>query len=775
MSFDSMLRRTVPLLLLATLAACGAEPGERSATILVEAGSYSVAGDSAPSRASSPLRLPAEPRLERVTLDDERRPAMVLPADGVWRWRVRVPEGGRLQVGLGALDGGPVEATVALVRGDDREIVEVIRPAAPVPGAGGQGNGDTADGAGAGWMDAGVDLSDHAGQEVTLELALQAGAGGDVAWAPVAITGTRPAAGRGGDSRRPNILVIVVDTLRADHLATYGYDRDTAPQIDRLLVAPGAVAENAYSQAPWTLPSVVSYMTSRYPGELLHGDPATFGIPDRVPSLAEVFSGLGYRTGGFFANPTLHASNGFDRGFDTFYTPSSMTAIQAHADEINRRALPWMNAHRDQPFFLYVHYIDPHDPYWNPDLVKGRSPYFDDPGGISGKYLHGVYTGRLEVDDIDRQVRHFTALYDTEIRFVDRAIGELLAEIPPEVLAETVVLLTADHGEELYDHGGWKHGHTLYQDQIHVPFIARWDGRIPAGTRLPGTVRLVDLAPTLVAAAGGEAPATWQGTDLLPALTGRENLPRLAAFSQHLTAGPMRTAAVFEGRKLILFNRREPFQATDGLQQHIYDLDMARLARLELYDLASDPREDRNLFQVTGEADGEQASAQPAGALDAVIQNHLHRTLRGVRAFGDALPAGARLTGELRFAEPPEGALPLFLGPEDRLTTDGATVRFEIVGGPVTKGFLLPGEPRALEAAELWLDGEPLPAGRLHFGPGTPYTGRTVDATAYDTEAFPQAGDRPGLRLWRFGGERPDAAEVDPETRRSLEALGYIQ
>lgn len=774
MSFDTMLRRTILCLLLAGLAACGAEPGERSATVLVETGRYSVAADSAPGRASEPLQLPAEPRLEHVTLDDERRPAMVLPSDGAWRWRVRVPEGGRLQVGLGALDGTPVETTVSLVRGDDREVVEVIRTAVGAPGSGGQEADGAPSGGGAGWLDAGVDLSDHAGQEVTLELAARAETGGEVAWAPVAVAGSAP--GVGGDGpRRPNILVILVDTLRADHLAAYGYDRDTAPEVDRLLVSAGAVAEDAYSQAPWTLPSVVSFMTSRYPGELLHGDPATFGIPRGVPSLAEVLSELGYRTAGFFANPTLHASNGFDRGFDTFYTPSSMTAIQAHADEINRRAVPWLSAHRDQPFFLYVHYIDPHDPYWNPDLVDGRSPYFDDPGGISGKYLHGVYTGRLEVQDLDRQVRHFTALYDTEIRFVDRAIGKLLEEIPPEVLAETLVVLTADHGEELYDHGGWKHGHTLYQDQIHVPFLARWDGRIPAGTRLPGTVRLVDLAPTVVAAAGGEAPSTWQGTDLLPALTGRQSLPRLAAFSQHLTAGPMRSCAVLEGQKLILFNRREPFLATDGLQQHIYELDMGRLDRLERYDLTSDPREDRNLFEVADEAGSEASSTAATGALDAVVQNHLHRTLRGVRAFTDALPEGARLSGELRFATPPEGALPLFLGPEDRLTVEGATVRFEIVGGPVTKGFLLPGAPRALTAAELRLDGEPLPAGRLRFGPGTPYTGRTLEPTAFDTEAFPPAGDRPGLRLWRFGGERPDAAEVDPETRRSLEALGYIQ
>jgi arylsulfatase A-like enzyme len=512
---------------------------------------------------------------------------------------------------------------------------------------------------------------------------------------------------------------------------------------------------------------VVSYLTSRYPGEVLAGDPATFGIPDGVPALPEVLAGLGYRTGGFFANPTLRASNGFGRGFETFYTPSSMDAIQAHADEINRRALPWLRAHRDDPFFLYVHYIDPHDPYWNPDLIDGRSPYFDDPGGISGRWVHGVYAGRIEVDDLERQVRHFTALYDSEIRFVDRAIGRLLETIPDAVLAETLVVLTSDHGEELYDHGGWKHGHTLYEDQIHVPLILRWDGRIRPGSRLPGTVRLVDLAPTLVAAAGGEAPSSWQGVDLLPALTGEGQLPRLAAFSQHLSAGPMRTAAVLEGEKLILFNRREPFQPGDSLQEYLYGVDMGRLGRVELYDLAADPGERRDLW-------GGEPSPE-IGGLDATVQNHLHRSLRGVRAMIDPLPSGGRLTGELRFDGPPVGAVPLYLGPDDRLDVDGAVVRFEIAAEGLTKGFLLPGEPPGLVGAELRLDGQPLPPGRLRYGPGTPYTGRPLEPAAFDSVAYPPPGDLPGLRLWRYSGDRPDSAGVDPETRRSLEALGYIQ
>jgi len=805
-----------PLLALLALAGLGCGSGDttdRSLTALAAEGRYTVAAPGEGTGAS-PLRFAVEPRVETVSLDDEHRPAIVLPADGDhadWTWRVRVPEDGWLQVGVGLLPpegaagqpgvgagvgpgagsgsgagAGMVEGTVTMDRGSEREVLAVIRQQpTPANGAARPAGGSPAP---AGWVDVGADLSQWAGREVTLELAAHVTPerssaanqpGWRIAWGPVAVSTDRPDPALRKEGR-PNVLFILVDTMRRDHLTPYGYERDTTPEIERRLAQPGAVVEDAYSQAPWTLPSVVSFMTSRYPGEILSGDPATFGIPDGVPALAEVLSGLGYRTGGFFANPTLRATNGFVRGFDTFYTPSSMSAIEDHADSLNRRVLPWLQAHRDAPFFLYVHYIDPHDPYMNPDVVDGRSTIFDDPGGINGRWVHGVYAGKVPIQDMDRTVRHLTALYDTEIHYVDRSIGKLLAAIPPRVLANTLVVLTADHGEELHDHGGWKHGLTLYQDQIHVPLLFRWDDRIPAGKRLHGTVRLVDVAPTLVAAAGGEAPAAWEGTDLLPALTGDAPLPRLPAFAQHLTTGPMRVAAVLDGKKLMLFNRREPFVPGDDLQAYLYHLNMGRMKRLELYDVDADPHERHNLLDPAGPADGaappgDSVSEQEVDRLDGVIRYHLHSVLRGLRAMTDALPEGHRLSGTLRFAEAPLAAVPLFLGPEDSLTVDGTRVTFDIVGEAVAKGFLLPGTPGALVEAALRLDGEPLPAARLRLGTGTPFTGGTVEPAALDTETYPAPAERPGLRLWRFSGVRPESDQVDPETERSLRALGYIK
>ena len=773
---------------LLALVACGggAPAEERSLAALVDAGRYEVAaGDEADGEA--PLTLPGEPRVETVRIDHERRPAVLLP-EGVWRWRTTVPERARLQLGVGAPGAPPataaggLEATATLLYDGGREVLDVAR-------SGGSGKGEAA-----GWLDLGADLSDYAGREVVLEIeARRLGAGGGagaagpaedlLAWGP-AVLATGAGTGfsaRGGAAERPNVLFVVIDTLRHDHVGAYGYERDTTPEIDRRLAARGAVVEDAYSQAPWTLPSVVSFLTGRFPGEILGDDPATFGIPEGVPSLAEEMAELGYRTAGFIANPTLHDGNGLGRGFETFHSPQGMAALELHADSVNRRAIPWLRAHRDEPFFLYVHYIDPHDPYWNPDLVDGRSPWFEDPGGPSGRWVHGVYGGKIPIDDLDRTVEHFTALYDSEIRYVDRALGELLDAIPEEVLADTLVVLTSDHGEELYDHGGWKHGHTLYEDQIHVPLIVRWDGRIPEGIRLPGTVRLLDLTPTVLEAAGGEAPATWQGRSLLPALTGGEPLPRVAAYAENLQVGPLRAAAVADGRKLILFNETEPFDPANPLQEHIYRLDLERLAPVEMYDLAADPGERTNLATVPEGGTGDEEAGR-LERLAAILYHRLDRTLPGVRALTDALAPGARLSGELTFESAPAAAVPLFLGPDGRVEVEGATVRFEIVGGPMAQGFRLTGAPGALVRARLALDGEPLPEGRLRYGEGRPFGGRRVPPGALETTAFPGGAGRargggaaPGLLLWSPSGDVSLDTETSEETLERLKALGYVE
>src|SRR5262249_13547348 len=161
----------------------------------------------------------------------------------------------------------------------------------------------------------------------------------------------------------------------------------------------------------------------------------------------------------FIANPGMHAGIGFARGFETFYTPApTLDSLRLHAESVTLRAESWLRARQNDPFFLYLHLVDPHDPYENPDIVDNRSPFETTPypGRIAGTWIHGIWLGRVALDDPAKDVPHIVALYDAEIRYADRYLGRLLDVLSPEVVRNTVFVFTADHGEELYDHGGWK-------------------------------------------------------------------------------------------------------------------------------------------------------------------------------------------------------------------------------------------------------------------------------------------------------------------------------
>ena len=727
-----MIRRTLAACALALalipLGACGRTEESFHLLPLVMEKKYAVAPDETPEG----LSFARAPEVRNLEIDHEERP-VVLTSPAPWRWRGRIPTGARLNVGAQTF---PVawkfirgmRVTVSARDGRTREILEVAsttRQEAPR------------------WLDLEVDLSRFAGREITLEMAASLDGvparyrdANVVAWGPVLLSS--PPEQVDQVEIPPNVLFILVDTLRHDHLTPYGYTRhDTSPEIKRWLADPGLVVEDAYSQAPWTLPSVISFMTGRHPGELVGSDLAAFAIPEDVEPLAARMTRLGYHTGGFVGNPTLHAGAGFGRGFRTYYAPpADVTWLRRHAADVNRHAVPWLRAFQRRPFFLYVHYIDPHDPYENPDMIDGRAFFMPGyTGPVAGSWIHGIYNGRLKLSDPERDIPYIEALYDGEIRYVDRHIGALLGAIDPDILANTLIVLTADHGEELHDHGGWKHGQTLYEEQIHVPLIFRWDGRIKAGTRLAGTVRLLDLLPTLSAAAGGKADPSWDGIDLLPALTRGARLPRRPAFAEGLSGGPLRVAAVLDGRKLILFNREEPFRPADSLQEYLWRVDLGRLRRAELYDLAKDPGERRDL-----------AETDPRGVdqLAPVIHGQLFGELPGLWVLPEGLPAGSRLSGSIAFERPPRGWSPYFLGPEDHVELAGARLRFDLTGAPGGKGLRIEGGFGRITAVEASLDGRPLPSATVR-------------------------------RWMRDAGAVKRHAAANPETEKGLRSLGYIQ
>lgn len=737
--------RVVAVLATLTLLACGRQPPASFSLLPVSGNAIAPAG----------FRFPGSPRVENAVVGVERRRVVVTGAEA-WLWRGRPAAGARLALGFGlvAPAAGKLEVEIERIAGGH---------ALPLARARARDS----------WVDLDLDLSSYAGEELELRFTPriegEAGADARVAWGPVVIAGPDAP-----DSTRPNVLMIVVDTLRPDHLTPYGYGRATSPQVQSLLADRGVVVDGAYAQAPWTLPSAFSYFTSRYPGEFLGEQSSAFGIPAGVQTMAEWMAEQGYRTAGFVANPTLHETNGFGRGFSTFSTPPAVVeSMYLHGESVNRRALPWLRAHQREPFFLYVHYLDPHDPYDNPETVGGLSPFYPEyRGGISGLWVHGVYSGAIPLPNPAEDVRHLTALYDSEIHYVDARIGELLSAIPAEVLANTLVIFTADHGEELYDHGGWKHGQSLYEEQIRVPLLVRWDGRLAPGTRLAGPVRLLDILPTIAAAAGGSPQPEWQGVNLLPALAGASPLPRLPVFAQHLSSGPLRAASLIDGKKAILFNRRAPFVPEDPLQAHLWRVDLERFERAELYDLQADPGERANRA-------GEEPEAVRARA--ALAYRQLDRQLPGVRLMASGLPPGTRVNGTIRFDRPLERWRPYFLDQRDQATWIGGrsasgALAFSFGADSFEKGLLLEGEFSAITDFQAeWADG-PGPTLSLLVGPNLTHSGGALQRSRLEAGETPLVPEGPALRLWLRSGRGAVAADAaeNAETRARLRALGYI-
>ena len=611
-------------------------------------------------------------------------------------------------------------------------------------------------------MDDAIDLSRYAGSEVRIEAFEDrpVGSGGPsprIAFAPAHLTPNRP-------SERPNIVLIVVDTLRADRLTAYGYPRPTSEAIESMLADRGVVVESAYAPAPWTLPSVLSVMTGQFPGELIRRDMRRYGVPGEVTTLAERLKDQGYVTAGFFGNGLLREENGLARGFDVFYSPAVDRIGFVPAHELNRSVLSWLGAQEREPFFLYVHYTDPHGPYANPEMVGERSEFFPDYEGALTGHLENLVRGLTEVEAGSDDHKHVSALYDSEVRYVDRHIADLLELIPPQTMARTLTVLTSDHGEELLDHDGWGHSRTLFEELIRVPLILRWDGRLAPG-RVEGTARLVDLVPTLVAAAGGEPDPDWSGIDLLPHLE-RGRLPDSPVYAQAFFRGPSRGAAIADGWKLMLFNGADRRPPIAGADTRLVELDRARLDRVALYDLEADPGETTNL-----------AESDPEGRLARLarpIHEQLDGQIEGLRLVATGLGPGARLEVELELGGPPRGWWPYFLSERDRVTERGRRLELELIGDGLDKGIVLLGVDQ-LRAVRVRLEGRELAATAVRAGTG-PWRGEPMAVRELDRGPRWPGGDEPELHLWYSELSTPESPSLDPNSElvRQLVALGYL-
>ncbi len=290
--------------------------------------------------------------------------------------------------------------------------------------------------------------------------------------------------------QRPNVLLVTIDTLRADHVGCYGDSEARTPNLDRL-AREGVAFDHASTAVPLTLPSHTTLLTGCYP--LHHGvrNNGTYDLPSDVPTLAEHFHDAGYRTGAFVSAFVLNRQFGLSRGFDV-YDDSLLT--ERRGSETVRRAIAWLDRRDRRPFFVWVHLYEPHAP-WTPPMPYAALPL---PSG-----------------------------YDREIAAADGALGALLDHLRSTGrLDRTIVDVMADHGEGLNDHGEMEHGVFLYQETIRIPWLLRLPHGRDAGRRVPSLVATIDLAPTLCELAGLPPMAGIDGFSLVPTLNGGALPPR---------------------------------------------------------------------------------------------------------------------------------------------------------------------------------------------------------------------------------------------------------
>jgi arylsulfatase A-like enzyme len=336
-----------------------------------------------------------------------------------------------------------------------------------------------------------------------------------------ALSGCRPV------PEGPSVLVIMVDTLRADSLGLYGFEGPTSPFLDRW-ASSAVVFTSCRSQAPWTVPSVASILTGWHPVGVKAQPPAgaprmapsKLAIPAEATTLAESFAANGWSTAAFIANPWLAPELGFHRGFE--HVEDTNSGLPADDDEkVFKRAGEWLIEQGGRrPWFAYVHLMGVHGPYDAPiadvEAVSG-APGLGESRALTAAEREAIPKYLLKADwatgPAAEDLRTWRVRYAAGVRRLDRQLAAFIESLDTAgALDGAIVVLTSDHGEELAEHGGWDHGLSLYEHQLRVPLVVRVPGA--EGRRIEEPVELVDLAPTLRAMAGVPAAELTAGVDL---------------------------------------------------------------------------------------------------------------------------------------------------------------------------------------------------------------------------------------------------------------------
>ncbi|MFQ5525015.1 MAG: sulfatase [Thermoanaerobaculia bacterium] len=382
------------------------------------------------------------------------------------------------------------------------------------------------------------------------------------------------------DPEPPNVIVYLVDTLRADRLGAYGYSRPVSPEIDAFSER-ATLFENAVAQTSWTRPAVVSIFTGMWPAA--HRVNRTRDrLPDESIVLAEVLSEAGYETVAFVSNPNVYRRFGLGQGFDYY---RHMPGKKSPSDGINAEVSEWLDRRQSvKPFFLYVHTVDPHDPYEPPEAYRKRFAPDSDELLALPKKARWLKEYRQGLSD----------LYDGEIAFNDHSFGKFVADLEQRDLwDESIVVFLSDHGEEFQEHGSWTHGRKLFDESIHIPLIVKWPGQT-RGERRADLAQQIDVPSTILSELGLPWPEAFEGRDL--AVPATDTPP--TAFTYLNYYGPLQLGVVREDWKYMvrvdrksawLFDRSQDpeetrdFSSENPVRRDVFDAELAGALRARPY------------------------------------------------------------------------------------------------------------------------------------------------------------------------------------------------
>ena len=553
----------------------------------------------------------------------------------------------------------------------------------------------------------------------------------------------------GGTQSKCNVLIVLIDTLRQDHLGCYGYPRNTSPHIDALR-EDGVLFAQAVPQSSWTRPSVASLLTCCYP--------STHGASDRdsvmrtgMPTLAEALRAAGYETHAFMSNPTCMPvwgiGNEFDRVLDTVETelPNSDDRKTINA------VIATLRYAAGRPWFFYLHLMGPHKPY-----------------AAFGPYGTMFESPVLEGTEEERRVQQLLDAYDGEIAYTDAQIGRLTAELRTLGLYEdTLIVLLSDHGEQFYEHGAWGHGESLHLEELSIPLLMKLPDSAHARARYEPLVEVVGGGPTVLEALGVPMDARFQGRSFWGGIQGQ-------VLGEHLAAASL------------LLEKKSMYMAQSKEAKFIHDL----VAQQRLwFDLVADPREQHPASRPVAGGDELQRYAARVATLGAEGLNMLITAGNGEVAAVSGVVRGADLEGATVHyhaghydVHNKQGGLAFAIRlAEGREFASGAAYWYDVVEQDSAR-LHFPIEPDAEIALDIRADGNPVRSSDIFLGgarTNPPKATGPIKPAAF--VANPHAFD-PCLLPRRFAVyvwyvppvDTVQDEDLDSELRAALQGLGYL-